>query len=58
MHYTANGKESGEDRSKAGFVLAKKPPKYRLLTIAAADATFAIPPGDPNCEGHASMTFD
>ena len=58
MHYTANGKESGDDRSKVGFVLAKQPPKYRLLTIGVADATFAIPPGDPNYEGHAAMTFD
>ena len=58
MHYTANGKESGDDRSKVGFVLAKEPPKYRLLTIGVADATFAIPPGDPNYEGHAAMTFD
>ena len=58
MHYTANGKAAGEDRSKVGFVLAKAPPKYRLLTIGVADATFAIPPGDPNYEGHASATFN
>jgi hypothetical protein len=58
MHYTSNGKASGDDRSKVGFILAKEPPKYRLLTLGVADASFAIPPGDPNYEGHASATFD
>jgi hypothetical protein len=58
MHYTANGKASGDDQSKVGFILAKEPPKYRLLTLGVADASFAIPPGDPNYEGHASATFD
>ena len=58
LHYTANGKAPGDDQSKVGFVLAKQPPKYRLLTIGVADATFAIPPGDPNYEGHASATFN
>jgi hypothetical protein len=58
MHYTANGKSAGDDRSKVGFILAKQPPKYRLLTLGVADATFAIPPGDPNYEGRASATFN
>jgi hypothetical protein len=57
MHYTANGKAPGDDQSKVGFILAKEPPKYRLLTLGVADATFAIPPGDANYEGHASATF-
>ncbi len=58
MHYTANGKAPGDDQSKVGFILAKQPPKYRLLTLGVADASFAIPPGDPNYEGHASATFN
>jgi len=58
LHYTANGKESGDDRSKVGFVLAKQPPKYRLLTLGVADATFAIPPNDPNYEARANAVFD
>ena len=58
MHYTANGKEEGVDQTKVGFVVAKEPPKYRLLTIGVANADFAIPPGDPNYEGRASATFN
>ena len=58
LHYTANGKEAADDQTKVGFVLAKEQPKYRLLTLGVADASFAIPPGDPNYEGHASATFD
>jgi hypothetical protein len=58
MHYTANGKTSVEDQSKVGFVLAKEPPKYRLLTLGVADASFAIPPGDSNYEGHVLASFN
>jgi len=57
MHYTANGKPA-EDQTKVGFVLAKQPPKYRLLTLPVADATFAIAPGDSNYPGHAAATFN
>jgi mono/diheme cytochrome c family protein len=57
LHYTANGKESGDDQSKVGFIFAKQPPKYRLLTIGVADAAFAIPPNDPNYEAQANATF-
>jgi mono/diheme cytochrome c family protein len=58
LHYTANGKESADDQTKVGFVLAKEPPKYRLLTLGVADASFVIPPGDPNYEGRAAATFN
>jgi len=58
MHYTANGKAPGDDQSKVGFILAKEPPKFRLLTLGVADASFAIPPGDANYEGRASATFN
>ena len=58
MHYTPNGKAAEEDRSKVGFVLAKTPPKQRLLTLPVANLDFVIPPGDPNHEGRAEAVFD
>ena len=56
MHYTANGKEA-VDQTKVGFVLAKEPPAYRLLTVPVFDDSFTIPPGDPNHEAHALAEF-
>ncbi len=47
MHYTANGKAS-TDRSRVGIIFAKEKPTERVLTLAAANPKFAIPPGDPN----------
>ena len=47
LHYTANGKAT-TDRTRIGFVLAKTPPKKRVIRIQASNATFAIPPGDAN----------
>ncbi len=58
MHYTPNGKNAIEDRSKVGFVLAKEPPKQRLLTLPVANLDFVIPPGDPNYDGKAEAVFD
>lgn len=49
MHYTANGKP-GVDKSKIGLVFAKEKPTQRILTLAAMNNKFAIPPGDPNYE--------
>jgi hypothetical protein len=46
MHYTANGKP-GTDRSKVGFVFAKAPVAERVITLAAANNKFVIPPGAP-----------
>jgi hypothetical protein len=45
MHYTANG-SAGTDRSRVGLIFAKEPPKEKVLTLAAANGRFAIPPGD------------
>ena len=56
MHYTANGTES-MDQTKVGFVLAKEPPTYRLLTVPVFNDSFVIPPGDPNREAHALAEF-
>jgi hypothetical protein len=47
VHYTPNGKPV-TDRTKLGLVLAKEPPKERVLTLSATNGTFKIPPGDPN----------
>lgn len=47
VHYTPNGKPIS-DRTKLGLVLAKEPPRERVLTLSATNGTFKIPPGDPN----------
>jgi hypothetical protein len=47
MHYTANGKEV-TDRTKVGLVFAKEPPAQRVLSVAAMNTGFTIPPGDPD----------
>jgi hypothetical protein len=47
LHYTANGK-AGQDRTKIGLVFCKEPPKERVLTAAASNNKFVIPPGDSN----------
>lgn len=58
MHYTANGKEPVQDQTKIGLVFSKQVPLYRLLTVAIDDFNFVIPPGDPNYEGRATVTFN
>jgi hypothetical protein len=55
MHYTANGKP-GHDRSKIGLVFSKEKPTQRVLTLAAANGRFAIPPGDPNYQVDSKFT--
>ena len=47
LHYTANGKPA-QDRSKVGVVFCKAPPETRVMTLAANNSRFTIPPGDPN----------
>jgi len=47
LHYTANGKPA-RDRSKVGVVFCKAPPDTRVMTLAAGNSRFTIPPGDPN----------
>jgi len=44
LHYTANGKP-GTDITKVGVKFATGAPKQRVLTLAAADSKFVIPPG-------------
>jgi len=57
MHYTTNGQVS-KDRTKIGFVFAKEPAKKLLVTGNAANARFAIPPGDSNYEVKSTRTFN
>ncbi len=47
LHYTANGKV-GTDVSRIGLIWAKQPPTERVMTVAAANAEFEIPPFDAN----------
>lgn len=56
MHYTANGKAS-TDISKVGIVFATEKPTERVLTLAAANPKFAIPPGDANYQVDAKITL-
>ena len=44
MHYTANGSEQ-TDQTKVGIVFAKEPPRQRVVTLAAMNTKFVIPPG-------------
>jgi len=54
MHYTANGK-AAMDVSKVGLIFCKNKPSIRVLTLAASNATFAIPPGAPNYQVDAKI---
>ena len=54
MHYTANG-TPGSDASRVGIVFAKQKPARRILTLAAANPNFAIPPNDPDYEVDAKI---
>ena len=54
LHYTANG-HAGEDRTKVGVVFCKQAPHERVMTLAASNSKFTIPPGDPNYEVDASF---
>lgn len=56
MHYTANGKP-GRDRSRVGMVFAKEKPTERLVTLAAANERFTIPPGAPNHRVDSKITL-
>jgi hypothetical protein len=54
VHYTPNGK-AVRDQTKLGIVLAKAPPRERVLTLSATNGTFRIPPGDANYRADASF---
>ncbi len=48
LHYTPNGKNATTDHSQVGLIFAKQPPTERVMTMAASNSKFAIPPGDAN----------
>jgi len=54
LHYTANG-HAGEDRTKVGVIFCKQAPHERVMTLAASNNKFTIPPGDPNYQVDASF---
>jgi hypothetical protein len=56
MHYTADGK-THTDISRVGLVFATEKPTERVLTLAAANPQFAIPPGDSNYRVDAKITL-
>ena len=57
LHYTPNGKEA-KDRSYIGLIFAKEPVKKMIVTTAAFDTRFTIPPGAENHEIKASYEFE
>jgi hypothetical protein len=56
MHYTANGKAT-TDISRIGIVFSTVPATERILTIAASNANFAIPPGNSNYQVDSKLTL-
>jgi hypothetical protein len=56
LHYTANGKP-GSDKSRVGVIFSKEKPTERIVTLAAANPKFAIPPGDGNYRVDSKITL-
>ncbi len=56
MHYTPNGKVLN-DRTKVGIIFAKQPPEKRVSRVVAANATFVIPPMDPDYHVDGAITL-
>ena len=44
LHYTANGKATS-DQTELGFVFYDRKPAHEILTLAAGNRNFVIPPG-------------
>ena len=56
LHYTANGKP-GSDKSRVGVIFSKVAPTERVVTLAATNPKFAIPPGDGNYRVDSKLTL-
>jgi hypothetical protein len=56
IHYTPNGKEA-MDQTELGISFAKQPPTERVMTIAAANGDFVIPPGAADYAVNADRSF-
>lgn len=60
LHYTTNGQAGAQNvsvHSRIGLVLEHKPPRQRVLMLAAANIRFEIPPGDPDYRVEAHVTL-
>jgi mono/diheme cytochrome c family protein len=59
MHYTTHGRATS-DQTSIGIVLAKEPPKQRVLTLQLTNDHFVIPPGadDFRVEARGSLPND
>ena len=57
MHYTANG-QPARDRTRIGFVFARKPVTERIVTLRAAAYGFLIPPGEADYRVDAADTIE
>jgi hypothetical protein len=56
LHYTADGK-TGSDLSRVGIIFSKVKPTERVVTLAAANPKFAIPPGDADYRVDSKITL-
>ena len=57
LHYTANGKTAVPDQTRVAIEVAREAPKKRFMSAVLNAWNWAIPPGDPNYEGHGRLTF-
>jgi hypothetical protein len=56
VHYQTIGKNV-RDRSRFGVTFSKSLPRQRIHTVAVGNASFVIPPGDPNYFVRANFTL-
>ncbi len=56
MHYMTNGRPA-RDRTAVGMVLAKQPPRQRVITLQLTNDSFLIPPGADNFRVEAQGTL-
>lgn len=56
MHYTSTKKDT-QDQTKVGMVWATEPPKERVITLAAGNEGFEIPPGADNYAVHGPLSI-
>ena len=57
MHYTTNGK-AATDQTKLGLYLAEEPPAREIITTAAYDVEFEIPPNSRQVHVQATKRFN
>ena len=57
MHYTTNG-EAAKDQTQLGLYVAEEPPGREIVTTAAYDTDFRIPPNSRNVHVRATQRFD